>query len=249
MSRYSLTIQSYNSKTGGIPVSTSSADTCPDSCPLKKNGCYADAGPMRFHWEKVTSGERGMSWAEFCVAVSKLPKNQMWRHNQAGDLPGKLYGCDPHIEGVVVDQIDLIDREKMNALIRANEGKRGFTYTHKTYWNSDLATAEMCNDNGFTVNLSANNIEHADRLMKSGWRNPVTVVLPQWEHRRSFRSPDGYLVKICQATYRPITCGACRWCQNRDRDFIIGVPIHGSQSYAASVVCGYRPDYQQPSLF
>jgi len=70
----------------------------------------------------------------------------LWRHNEAGDLPG---------EG------DDIDVPKLRALVQANRGKRGFTYTHKPVLdNPQNAVAIKCaNQNGFTVNLSADSIE------------------------------------------------------------------------------------------
>ena len=48
--------------------------------------------------------------------IAALPVNDLWRHNQAGDLPG---------DG------ELIDKPKLRQLIKANHGKRGFTYSHK----------------------------------------------------------------------------------------------------------------------
>ena len=45
-------------KRGRIPVSTSTAKTCPDDCPLKKAGCYADAGPLGLFWRKGTEGAK-----------------------------------------------------------------------------------------------------------------------------------------------------------------------------------------------
>jgi hypothetical protein len=85
---YHLTLKSGNEKTGTMPVSTTSRHTCPSSCPLKGNGCYADSGPLGIHWAKVNRGERGMNFHDFILAVNALPKDAVWRHNQAGDLPG-----------------------------------------------------------------------------------------------------------------------------------------------------------------
>jgi hypothetical protein len=83
-----LTLISGNEKTGPIPVSTTSADTCPDVCPLKNGGgCYAEHGRLRIHWDKVSAGERGMDWDSFCHIIAGLPDKTFWRHNQAGDLP------------------------------------------------------------------------------------------------------------------------------------------------------------------
>ena len=48
---------SVNAKTGPIPVTTSSKNTCPDSCQLKGNGCYAEVGRVNIHWQKVSNGK------------------------------------------------------------------------------------------------------------------------------------------------------------------------------------------------
>ena len=56
---FHLTLKSSNRKTGKIPVSVTSAHSCPDHCPLKKNGCYEEGGPGAINWRKVTNGERG----------------------------------------------------------------------------------------------------------------------------------------------------------------------------------------------
>ena len=62
MSYYHLTKTSNNAKTGPIAMSTSSKSTCPDDCPIKEKGCYAGNGPLNLHWQKVTNGERGVSF-------------------------------------------------------------------------------------------------------------------------------------------------------------------------------------------
>jgi len=112
---FHLTRVSSNRKTGPIPVSTSSAKTCPPTCPLAANGCYANGGPMALHWREVTNGNRGVVWADFLEAIRNLPKGQLWRHNAAGDLwkPGTVIGS-----------------AALTQLVEANRGRRGFTYSH-----------------------------------------------------------------------------------------------------------------------
>ncbi len=51
MSYVHLTSKSSNAKTGPIPVSTSTAAWCPDSCPLKGAGCYGNGGPLAIQWK------------------------------------------------------------------------------------------------------------------------------------------------------------------------------------------------------
>jgi hypothetical protein len=53
MSNYHFTRKSQNRKTGPIPTTVTSADTCPDACPLKAKGCYAKGGPLAMHWRAL----------------------------------------------------------------------------------------------------------------------------------------------------------------------------------------------------
>ena len=42
-----------NRKTGPIPISLNPKATCPPSCPLRRNGCYAEYGPLGWHWDRL----------------------------------------------------------------------------------------------------------------------------------------------------------------------------------------------------
>lgn len=85
--RVTLTAKSSNRKTGPIPVSTTTPDTCPDVCPFKNGGCYAKVVPLAIVWGNVE--RKGDDWGTFCSKVAAMPDGQLWRHNQAGDLPGE----------------------------------------------------------------------------------------------------------------------------------------------------------------
>jgi hypothetical protein len=210
---FHLTKQSDNRKTGPIPVSTSSADTCPVSCPLRKV-CYAKHGPLALHWAEVTNGNRGGSFNEFLEQVRSLPAGQLWRHNEAGDLPG---------------QGDDIDTDKLDALVAANRGRKGFTYTHYPVLDnpSNAAAIQNANQHGFTVNLSADSVQKADKL-KALNVGPVAVVLPD-NQRRPFKTPAGNHVAICPHTLdKTIKCRTCQLCQRVNRKAIIGFPVHGN---------------------
>ena len=71
-SLYHITLKSTNRKTGPIAVVTSSQDTCPDTCPFKGGGCYADGGPLRLHWDKVSSGVRGITFKALLAKLREL---------------------------------------------------------------------------------------------------------------------------------------------------------------------------------
>ena len=91
---FHITLKTKNPKVGNMAATTSTAKTCPTSCPFKRNGCYADSGPLKLHWDKVTEGERGDDWPTFLSKIKDMPEGSKWRHNQAGDLPGDMENLD-----------------------------------------------------------------------------------------------------------------------------------------------------------
>jgi len=205
-----MTLKSANVKTGPIPVSTTEPDSCPDDCKLKKE-CYAASGPLALHWRAVGAGTRGTDWSTFTDQVAQLPAGQLWRHNQAGDLP-KTGGT--------------IDAAKLGQLVAANAGRRGFTYTHHRDAES-INWIRHANAWGFTVNLSANDLHDADRLADHA-AGPVVVVLPSTQTKNT-TTPAGRAVVICPATQRDdVTCASCQLCQ-RQRSTIVGFPAHGTR--------------------
>lgn len=221
MTTVAFTRVSANKKTGPIPTSVTSEETCPDVCPLKTKGCYAASGPLALHWRKVSSGERGASWWQFCDEVRALPRGQIWRHNVAGDLP--------HTAG-------RIDGHKLDALVAANAGRRGFTYTHHNMAiPENQVLVEFANRHGFTVNLSANNPAHADALADLDVA-PVVTILPIDAPRVS-STPAGRTIVGCPAEYVGTNCARCGLCQRRDRrGVIVGFRAHGTQKKTASII-------------
>ena len=215
-----LTLKSRNAKTGPIPVSTTTAETCSPSCPFIAAGCYAKGGPLAIHWRKVTQGLAGMPWGEFVAQIAALPAGTLWRHNQAGDLPGMG---------------DIIDTAALASLVSANRNKKGFTYTHKPTKTANVAAIKDANANGFTINLSGNNLAHADQLSDLN-AGPVVVVLPA-DQTENTTTPAGRKVVVCPASIRDdVSCATCKLCAISKRKAIIGFPAHGAAKRRASNV-------------
>lgn len=205
-----LTLKSANVKTGPIPVSTTERASCPPDCAMRAE-CYAASGPLALHWAAVSAGQRGTDWPTFTAAIAQLPDGQIWRHNQAGDLP---------------TQNGTVDPVKLGQLVAANAGKRGFTYSHHRDAAS-IAWIRHANAWGFTVNLSANDLNDADYLADHQ-AGPVVVVLPSTA-TVNLKTPGGRAVVICPATQRDdVSCASCQLCQ-RQRAAIVGFPAHGSR--------------------
>lgn len=223
MTQVHLTLKSRNEKVGPIPVSTTEASSCPTACPFKKSGCYADGGPLALFWGKVSRGDAGVPWGEFCDQVKALPEGQLWRHNQAGDLP-------------TVDQVH-INAQELTDLVVANQGRKGFTYTHHNPEAGDnAALISWANREGFTVNLSGNNLAHADDLasLKAG---PVVAVVPE-DHPEKSTTPAGRKVVVCpEQTGKAKSCAECKLCQKVNRDVVVAFRVHGvSKRKALAIV-------------
>ena len=152
-----------------------------------------------------------------------------------------------------------IDGSLLQALAAANAGKPVIAFTHKPVLGDDPVAVEnrrmiaMAVKAGFTVNLSADNPDHADQLAALGIAPVVTVLarayarhairhrfkqskdvwaesIGEWRDRTAAlprHTPAGRRIAICPATYSDATCKSCGICA-RVRDAVIGFPAHGA---------------------
>jgi hypothetical protein len=209
--------KSSNAKTGPIPVTYSEEKTCPPSCPHYRGSCYAEGYHTRLAWNRADRD--GIAWGELCDRIAALPTGSLWRHNVAGDIPG---------EG------ESVDAQALRKLIRANKGKRGFTYSHKKSPDA-IRAIRAANKNGFTVNLSADDAGEADALAKFK-AGPVVCVVPIDTPEKT-ETPAGRKIIVCPAQSRDgITCATCGLCARADRDVIIGFRAHGMREKQADAI-------------
>ncbi|MEM8576019.1 MAG: hypothetical protein AAGF48_15525 [Pseudomonadota bacterium] len=231
MHKYLITPKSHNRILGPIMVTTSPRRTCPLACPLRKTGssgkagaCYAEHGFLGgFIWTKLDALQVGQSFKagrvrvyafeELLAAIRALPEGTLWRHNQAGDLAS--------------DDQETIDAKNLAAIVAANKGRRGFTYTHYDVERNaaNREAVQLANQGGFRVNLSADTLEQADRLAELAIA-PVTVVVPATV-QQSHRTPAGRKVIICPARQSSkMTCARCGICA-KNRKAIVAFPALG----------------------
>ena len=150
--------------------------SCPDTCALKKNGCYAKTSFVGIQWRQLDKGTHGIEWNEFISNLQSLPYGSIFRHNVAGDLP--------HNDG-------LIDSTKIEQLTHALKRKTGFTYTHHVLNFENVAHIKWANSRGFTINASCDNLSQVDRAMALGI--PAATILPEDTGKRTI-TPNGNTV-------------------------------------------------------
>lgn len=213
---FSFTAVSKNKKTGPMATIMSAMSTCPSYCELAK-ACYAKQHFTGIHFRKLSS--KGLDFDDLISKIKTIAKRAVWRYGVAGDLPGEN---------------DVIDVPKVEALIKANRGRRGFAYTH--YDPADnMAILAKANRAGFTINLSANNLDQAEDYHESGL--PVVVVVLPEDTPNVSRTSSGVKVVVCpNQQNKKVTCHRCEMCADSDRDYIVGFRAHGTRKKAAENV-------------
>jgi hypothetical protein len=218
--RIRCTLDSKNRKLGPIPSTMTSACTCPPSCGFFGAGCYGEYSYLKGFWRKTPKD--GLNWEAFIQWVRSLPPGQLWRHNVVGDLPGL---------GERLDVGLLRELAVANNFARA----RGFTFTHKRLQApGEAAAVALANILGFTINLSSDSLEDADRRLAEKVA-PVVVVLPYDSPTRGLRTPLGAPVAVCPAqTRKGVTCSSCGVCARPKRSGVVGFLAHGQEKRKVS---------------
>lgn len=211
---------SGNKKLGPIPAVYVSSNTCPDACPLKDGkGCYAACGRTALHWKRVDAGQNTLDITQLYHRIKGMRKKSLWRYAVVGDLPGDS---------------NRIDVSALEALTEANKGKSVISFTHKPVGPESVdaifnaKAVEKANKNGFTINLSADNIQEADELADLGIA-PVVVVLPTNAPEHPTKTPKGRTVAVCPAERnKKVRCADCGICANPNRKVIVAFRAHGA---------------------
>jgi hypothetical protein len=202
--------RSTNRKLGPIPAVYAEKSSCPSSCPLMGAGCYAELGPVSYHWKETKT-----PWKAFLSEIEAIPAGSLWRYAVAGDLPGKG---------------DNLNLQLTMELALANGESKGFTYTHKPLkLPKEKALIKWVNTHtNFTINLSADSLEECDE--KLSWNIAPVVTVVRTGCTLCDSTPKGKTVMVCPETYNPqVNCLTCKICHNSKRDFIVGFPAHGTR--------------------
>ena len=98
---------------------------------------------------------------------------------------------------------------------------------------------ENANLMGFTVNVSTESVEDADRVMTE-YNLPAVAVVNSEETRRFYKTESGRKVITCPAALFPdkVTCATCGLCQIADRQFIVALPAHGTAKKTVNQIVG-----------
>ena len=183
--------QSSNRHLGPIPATYAGRETCPGDCALR-GFCYAEGWPIRLHWDRVP--QYAIPYSELCLHIRRLGRSQLWRQCVTGDT----------------------ELEYLPELAHANRGRPVICFTHHKPVGDTLDLFRESVAGGFNINLSADNVAHADTLSDTGLS--VATLIPQDTPNVSY-TPAGRKIVACPDK---LNCSRCGMCSRTDRGVIIG---------------------------
>jgi len=225
MNKYVTFVEdSKNAKTGPVAATYASVSaTCPSTCELKNNGCYAQVGNVGMHVRKMDTfaRENNPSPLEAAIEESNLIKNSF----KGNKIPnGKNLRI--HVSG------DTTTKEGAKIISEGidNYKSRGgglvWSYTHS--WRTVPRSAWTKN---ISILGSVDSIEEVKKVRRKGYA--PAIVVPRFENHKAF-SIKGTSTKFipCPAqTKENVTCVDCKLCMRADdlyeRNHGIAFQSHG----------------------
>lgn len=229
---------SSNAKTGNIIQSYSSRATCPEKCPLKDGGCYAEGYYTRKLWDRCDNPEDTryvanrdqlrLALLEATIQHIKGSPNVLFRHNVAGDVA---------IEGTSV-----IDINRVNILADAvkyvntlfPDSLNGYTYTHCEISEYSAGIIHEAASKGFLINASCETVSEVMQAKALGINTVITSIDPD-ETKKALRASGVVGVQCPAQTHDGRNCEECRLCA-RDRKATVIFGIHGKTAKKAAKV-------------
>jgi hypothetical protein len=212
---FRMTKKSGNKKVGPVTTFKTDRNSCPSSCSLKGNGCYAENAPLVWHWDKVST--TGFEVESLASQLRKLPPT-MVRWFEAGDLPK--------------DELGEVDRKGLKLLNHAvTKHHASWGYTH----NKDQDVLGFVQDlKNVCINASAETTKEAASLARKGIDTVAVVeTFPSksWvEHGQRFVA--------CPSQTIGVSCYECGngkpLCSRKNRSYTIGFETHGARTKAAN---------------
>jgi len=203
---------SKNSKIGDASATYVTQDSCPDSCTLKKSGCYAENNLVGIITSKLNNAASGqynplqLAKAE-AAAIRTLTGKRPLRVHVVGD-------CRTNGAAKVVARAMIGHTKKF--------GMKAWSYTHA--WRTVKAASWL----GQSVLASCESTADAKEAMSQGYA--VALVVPEFKGSKAYML-DGIKVIPCPAQTGDTNCSLCRLCMGSisllAKKVVIGFEPHG----------------------
>lgn len=231
--------KSSNEKTGNIIQSYSARSTCPNRCPLKGNGCYADNYHTSRQWdrcENVADSRYVSNYKDLTLSLieaiapraKKGVSEVLFRHNVAGDI--------------AQENSNIIDASRVNTIAEACKSAggvigvtvRGYTYTHCSISMQNAKVIHEALAKNFIINYSCETVGEVMKAKELKCDSVITSIDP----KKTIEDLKAVGIKAVQCpaqTHDNVSCESCRLC-SRPRVTTVVFKIHGNCSNKARKV-------------
>jgi hypothetical protein len=211
-----------NAKVGDAAVTYASQATCPDECPFRNSGCYAESGPLS--WSVTSKLNRASATDPVAIAqaeaaaIDTLPADRDMRLHGVGDSATRR-----GTRALAAAVGRYLDRAKKVLVRGTAAAARVWTYTHA--WRKVPRS-----DWGRTsVLASCESAAEAKDAMKRGYA--AALVVDAFESEGVYEE-GGVRVLPCPNQTRGAVCTSCRLCFDDDRlreaGLVIAFVAHGN---------------------
>jgi hypothetical protein len=206
-----LVYNSKNKKLGNVAATYLPIDqTCPNSCPLKNNGCYAQLGNTGFQNIRLQKKMNGVS----AYDIVRKEAREISAFGQKAN--GKALRL--HVSG------DVRTAKSAKLLSIAAEKWDGKVYTYTHAWKTIPRSAW----GNISVLASCENITDAKQAMKCGYA--PSIIVPNHISDKAYVH-DGVKIIPCPQQTRGISCDKCKLCMNdktlKNQNAAIAFAVHG----------------------
>ena len=190
-------LHSKNSKAGDVAATYAPiAQTCPVSCPLRNNGCYAQSGNVGFKVRRTEEYSEGMNGD----TVATLEGDEI--ADMAAHAPAS-HAMRIHVSGDATSDY------------RAQQMARGAHVWAGPVWSYTHAWPEVARKSWGRVSVLAS-CETLSQVILAAAKGyaAALVVASHPENGRAFTAPGGVKVIPCPSQTRGVSCTDCRLCWN-----------------------------------
>lgn len=193
-------LHSTNSKVGDVAATYAPiSQTCPASCPLRNNGCYAQSGNVGFKVRRTEDYSSGLN-GDTVAMLEGDEIADMARHSPLG------HALRIHVSGDAITDH------------RASHMARGASVWPGRVWSYTHAWRSVNRESWGRVSILASCESVADvvRANRKGYASAL-VVAHHPPDGRAFTTPEGIKVIPCPSQTRDVKCTDCRLCWDDKR--------------------------------
>lgn len=190
-------------KLKGLPFFASYREvgrTCPSSCPLLGDGCYAQEGNVAIQQRGRSSSDDGSILIQ---SLKMMPPSSLVRHHVSGDFM---------LDGVL--DTAYLAAAIMSAHLRPDIQFYGYTHAWR-----EIDRKEWRFPDNFTLNASVDSLDQIEEAEAAGW--PVAVTISEK------LPPKGKGYAVCPNQTHGISCWDCRLCLRQKRKIAVAFYPHG----------------------